>query len=94
MSLISKRLGGIYAPNFFIAMLLPRLKIKKGLSFVITLVITLFQNITLFFNAYVPTKFIQQILQQAHADPVFGLSVPAMPTSAMDIGDKVRPYQV
>jgi hypothetical protein len=48
MSLISKRLGGIYAPNFFIAMLLPRLKIKKGLSFVITLVITLFQNITLF----------------------------------------------
>jgi hypothetical protein len=48
MSLISKRLGGIYAPNFFIAMLLPLLKIKKGLSFVITLVITLFQNITLF----------------------------------------------
>jgi hypothetical protein len=49
MSLISKKLGGIYAPNFFIAMLLPLLKIKKGLSFVIALVITLFQYITLFF---------------------------------------------
>jgi hypothetical protein len=48
MSLISKRLGGIYVPNFFIAMLLPLLTIIKGLSFVITLVITLFQNITLF----------------------------------------------
>ncbi|PKG77585.1 hypothetical protein CXF80_04240 [Shewanella sp. Actino-trap-3] len=48
------------------------------------------------FYAYVPAKFIQQILQQAHADPVFGLSVSAMPmaTSAMDIGDKCRPYQV
>ncbi|MEH6464436.1 MAG: hypothetical protein V7771_11055 [Shewanella psychromarinicola] len=49
MSLISKRLGGIYAPNFFIAILLPLLKIKKGLNFVIALVVTLFQNITLFF---------------------------------------------
>jgi len=49
MSLISKRLGGIYSLKFFIAMLLPLLKIKKGLSFVIALVITLFQNITLFF---------------------------------------------
>jgi hypothetical protein len=49
MSLISKRLSGIYSPNFFIAMLLPLLKIKKGLSFVIALVITLFQNITMFF---------------------------------------------
>jgi hypothetical protein len=48
MSLISKRLGGIYSPHFFIAILLPLLKIKKGLSFVIALVVTLFQNITLF----------------------------------------------
>ncbi|NQY89594.1 MAG: DUF411 domain-containing protein [Colwellia sp.] len=48
------------------------------------------------FEGHIPAKFIQQFLQETHADGVLGLSVPAMPVGSpgMEVGDKFQPYRV
>ncbi len=48
------------------------------------------------FEGHVPAKYIQQFMQETHADDVIGLSVPAMPVGSpgMEVGDKFMPYRV
>jgi len=48
------------------------------------------------FEGHIPTKFIQQFLDERHADDVIGLSVPGMKmgTPGMEVGDKFMPYQI
>jgi len=48
------------------------------------------------FEGHVPAKFIQQFMQETHANDVIGLSVPAMPigTPGMEVEDKFQPYSV
>ncbi|MBL4941288.1 MAG: DUF411 domain-containing protein [Colwellia sp.] len=48
------------------------------------------------FEGHIPAKFIQQFLQETHADNVLGLAVPAMPLGSpgMEVGDKFHPYKV
>ncbi|GAA5135829.1 DUF411 domain-containing protein [Thalassotalea piscium] len=48
------------------------------------------------FEGHVPAKFIQQFLNETHANDVIGLSVPAMPvgTPGMEVDDRFDPYRI
>lgn len=48
------------------------------------------------FEGHVPAKFIQQFMQETHADDVIGLAAPGMGMGSpgMEMGDKFLPYQV